>query len=75
MRPALILRSLVGSFGYILDVLAVKYISLGIFTSILNSYVFITVILSYVFIGDRILPLEGLAMVGAFSGIVILSVA
>ena len=75
LRATLITRILVGTASFIIISLAVKYIPLGIFTSILNSSPFITVILSYFWTGDRILPLEGLAMVGAFSGIVILSLA
>lgn len=55
--------------------MAVKYIPLGIFFIVFNSSPFITVILSYFWTGDRILPLEGVAMLGAFAGIVCLGVA
>lgn len=55
--------------------MAVKYLPLGIFFIIFNASPFITVFLSYFWSGDRILAFEGIAMVGAFAGIVLLGVA
>ena len=55
--------------------MAVKYIPLGIFFIIFNSSPFITAFLSYFWTNDIIFPLEGIAMLGAFSGILILGLA
>ena len=55
--------------------MAVKYLPLGIFFIIFNSSPFLTAVLSYFWTGDTILAFEGIAMIGAFSGIVCLSLA
>ena len=75
LTPTLILRCAVGTVSFLLFSMAVKYLPLGIFFIIFNSSPFITVFLSYFWTGDRILPFEGLAMIGAFAGIVCLGVA
>ena len=75
LKGTLICRCATGTVSFMIFSLAVKYLPLGIFFIIFNSSPFITVFLSYFWTGDRILPFEGVAMVGAFIGIVCLGVA
>ena len=75
LRSTLLTRSLIGTFSFIIFSMAVKYLPLGIFFIIFNSSPFLTAVLSYFWTGDRILPLEGVAMLGAFSGIICLGLA
>ena len=63
---------MVGTVAFMIFAMAVKYIPLGIFFVIFNASPFFTIFLSYFWTGDRILAIEGVAMVGAFSGIVCL---
>lgn len=75
LTPTLLVRCAVGTVSFLLFSLSVKYLPLGIFFIIFNSSPFFTVILSYFWTGDRILCFEGLAMIGAFAGIVCLGMA
>ena len=75
VRGTLIFRCAVGTVSFLIFSMAVKYIPLGIFFIIFNSSPFFTVFLSYCWTGDRILVFEGIAMIGAFAGIVCLGLA
>lgn len=75
LRCTLFLRCAVGTVSFMVFSMTVKYLPLGIFFIVFNSSPFFTVILAYFWTSDRILPLEGLAMIGAFCGIVVLGIA
>ena len=75
LRSALFLRCAVGTLSFLTFSLAVKYIPIGIFFIILNSSPFVVAILAYFWTGDRILPLEVVALFGAFGGIICLALA
>ena len=75
LRCTLFMRCAVGTVSFMVFSMTVKYLPLGIFFIVFNSSPFFTVILSYFWTSDRILPLEGLAMIGAFCGIVVLGVS
>ena len=74
-RCTLLVRCITGTFAFVTFSMAVKYLPLGIFFIVFNASPFITVFLSYFWIGDRILAFEGIAMIGAFAGIILLGMA
>ena len=75
LRCTLFWRCLLGTISFMILTVAIKYIPLGIFFIIFNSSPFFIAILSFCWTGDRILILEGVAMVGAFAGIICVGLA
>ena len=69
------MRCVIGTVGFASFAIAMKFIPLSVFFIIFNSNPFTTAILGYFWIRERITPFEIVAMVCAFLGIMMMSMA
>ena len=69
------MRCLIGTVGFASFAIAMKFIPLSVFFIIFNSNPFTTALLGYFWIRERISAFEVAAMVCAFMGIVMMSMA
>ena len=75
LRSVVVLRCLCGTFAFLCFVSAPKYIPLGIFFVVFNASVFTSALLAYLFLSEKMTCVELIAMVFAFSGILMLGYA
>ena len=71
--PTMMIRSLAGSFNFLVYNTAVVYIPIGIHKIIMNMSVFTVAILAWVWLGERLVCFEIIAIFVAFSGVVLTS--
>ena len=75
LYTTLTMRCLIGTVGFASFAIAMKFIPLSVFFIIFNSNPFTTAILGYFWIREKISPFEIGAMICAFMGIMMMSLA
>ena len=69
------MRFLIGTIGFASFTIAMKYIPLSMFFVIFNSNPFTTALLGYLWLKENLTKFEVVAMLCAFGGIVMMSLA
>ena len=69
----LLVRCLIGTVGYASFIYCLKFIPLFICTIIMNTAPFVTSVMGYFVNGEKITKVEIIFMLGAFGGIILLS--
>ena len=74
-RPAMAVRSIVGTIGFLGFIAGVLFIPVAIFFIITGSSILTTALLTCLCLKESISPVEGVAMVAALAGIVMIGMA
>ena len=74
-RPAMAVRALVGTFSFLCFVAGVMYIPVAVFFIITGSSILTTALLTCLCLKETISPIEGIAMLAALAGIVMIGMA
>ena len=69
------MRCIIGTVGFACFAIAMQYVPLSVFFIIFNSNPFCTAILGYLWLKEKLSVFEIIAMICAFSGIILMSMA